>query len=185
MNDISGHGFAILQQCCVHELIRLATALTDRPGEGPKRNLTIRRLIGALPVEVTSQAEATFQQFAPSLEVVRQHRNRRLMHFDLNTAMESSVLPRFLTDDLDAVVNGIAKVMSDISACVTNANVAYADIIIGNAGGALGWMISDSVRYRLLRQIASQDAVGDSDLRNMVRDRAGRHDQQHVIQTTE
>lgn len=176
MNSISGMGFRILQDCMLHEQIRVAMAITDRASTGKNTNLSIERLIQTLPAEAARRINDTLDSIAGSIKVLRQHRNRRLMHFDLETATGSAVLPKLMTDDLEAVVRGIGAAMSDISAACTDAHQAYEHIGIQNAEGAMQWMISDSVRLRKLREHAGKIEINDAVIRELARQRSDRLD---------
>jgi len=178
MNVISGTGFRFIQECMVHEQIRIAMALTDGEGQENRPNLSIKRLLGMLECDNAKNAHVKLAAIEEPLAVLRSHRNKRLQHFDLNTVTGVHALPELLTDHLDDAIKGIGEVMSEISLACINTQQGYDHILINNANGALRWMISDSVRLKKLREISRDDGVTDSQVRQLLRNRSDRHDRE-------
>lgn len=180
MNEISPGVFREIQQALIHDMIRMVYALTDGPGGGKKKNLSMSRLVEAMASSYPASDAARKAKLASldaAVVALRKHRNQNLMHFDFDTVRAKSTnLPTLRYSDLKAAVTLIGELMSDISVLFDGSNIAYEWTDTGNAEGVFSWLLSDWHRFAKLRQLANDPAVPDNVLREMVKSRSDRND---------
>lgn len=180
MRRISGTAFRIIQSALVSDLLRMVCALTDPPGQGQRKNAVIDRILQELQdssPQHYQRCEAVRKEMEESEGIIRQHRNKRLVHFDLPTKEGAQDLPKLLTDHLDRSVCLLRRFMEEASSAYRGGtSVAFSVVDQTNADGKFEWMLADALRFEKLRNLAQDPTIDCETLRKMVAARSGRDD---------
>lgn len=101
-----------------HILLSLSK-LIDPPEQRGSENLSIKNLIKKLqplPSSISSDVDALMNQIEQALgNAIKQHRNKRIAHNDLDTKLQAGQLPRVTENDLYLSIQGFEKLMNIIS----------------------------------------------------------------------
>lgn len=176
MNKVSPIGFAMMQTALTNDVVIRLCALADPPKTGKFKNLSVDALLdrayAELPRDRTAALRDLRQRFADAFTPIDLHRNKRVAHLDYETHCVLP-LPPTTVDELTKAVDAMTALLQAVSLAIHGEHaVIFVATSPGNAVGELGWLVSDGVRFRELRELANRNDISDSDLRARVKLRA-------------
>lgn len=180
MNKVSPVGFGLIQRSLYADIIASLCAATDPAGKGERENLTVYRLMDEVepisnPVEA-AHLKCCRCKLDRSLPPVRDHRNKLIGHFDLKRLTSTGPI-RLEIKEIEKALVALAEAMSMISVVLNDGTgVAYMLTSPMNAVGEFQWLVSDTLRFRMLMDQANNPKVSCEVLRRMVANRSDKND---------
>jgi len=127
--------------------------LIDPSKTGKKDNLSLARLVESLPAHCddvfTRSAEKRLAVIKAECEPISAHRNRRVAHNDLATAISyhDNPLPGIGRERISNALKMIADLMNSIQLHFENGETAYAHGIQRGTGKVLIYLLEQSLEY--------------------------------------
>jgi hypothetical protein len=151
MNATAGGFFSMLSPMLTDNVMMRLSRLTDPPGSGKHRNLTLRLLIPLLKED--SAAVGTFSNKLNALdaacEAMRNQRNKRMAHLDLETAtLDGADLPGVRVADIRSCLVHLQEAMNIFERECGLPIVMYADFIHHAGPLALLGALKRTIAYR-------------------------------------
>jgi hypothetical protein len=164
----------IIQDAMEDDVVLSLSRLTDPASSGGGRdNLTLHRLRplaeASRACAVVSQFDAAILQVMSCCNTVRLHRNKRIAHSDLSTALEMNKLPGFSRQSIEDALAAIRDSLNIINVHFKNGETAYEHIIVRGEADSLLSALMDASRLRELRKSAM--TITDAELRSKIYDR--------------
>lgn len=121
--------FVMLQFCYVDDVIMGIGRLLDPATTGNNENLTLATLQRIL---ASSEHQQLAQEIAANIETIkrleaplRDHRNKRIAHFDYRIAMKTEEIPPFFISNISESLRGISSVLNRVSAFMYNSTTEF------------------------------------------------------------
>jgi len=165
MNATAGGFFSMLSPMLTDNVMMRLSRLTDPPGSGKHRNLTLRLLIPLLGNN--SVAVGAFRDELGTLdaacEAMRMQRNKRMAHLDLGTATldKSDPLPGVRVADLRICLHHLKEAMNIFERQRGLPVVMYADFIHHSGPLALLGALKRTIAYRKHVELGTIDPRDD------------------------
>jgi hypothetical protein len=180
MNKVSPIGFGLIQESLFADIITSLCAATDPPEMGRNKNLSVYRLMDEVEHISNTEQVKHLKKLRCDLEKaiapVKEHRNKLIGHFDLETLTVTQ--PNTLEiNEIEKALKVLADALSMVY-CILNdgRDIAYMLTSPMNAVGEFQWLVSDTLRFRMLMDQAKNPKVSCEVLRRMVANRSDRND---------
>lgn len=169
LDDTASFFFQILREVLRDDFILSLCRITDPPASpvrGVKRsNLTIEYLISIIPDADSTLKETLKRGLLPIIKdrckSFRDHRNRRVGHYDLDTRLKrpDALLPGIGIVDADAALKSIADVLNAVELYYDNNEQSYDQGIYGS--GNASELIEFIGRAKVLQKYYNHKEYGD------------------------
>ena len=128
----------VIHQSLIDVMTLMITRICDPAMQGNKKtNLTLERLIDALPCHPTRDIALELTDDLAKLwcdiEILRDHRNKRIAHLDLEAGLDPSTLPPFFLKTLHEAVQGIGAFIQRIDRHYLDVSSTFVPIVSGGA----------------------------------------------------
>ena len=103
LNETASSVFSIVQRLFLDNFVLAFSRLTDGASTGGNKNLSIRRFINAVQAEDPELADLLdekYEELKNQVSRFRTHRNKRLAHLDLATAIQPAKLEPYLFGEI-------------------------------------------------------------------------------------
>lgn len=156
LNECASVFFYITQEVLLGEVLITITKLTDRARSMNQDNLSLGQLQSRIEAQGETQLAATLRSVLEKLNnkchPFRLHRNKRLAHLDLITAMRSSLnpLPGISREMVEETLELVRDYMNTIERHYTQNETGYQHFIMSSDGDALVTMLKYGLRYDVL-----------------------------------
>ncbi|WP_144428110.1 hypothetical protein [Azospirillum thiophilum] len=171
LNEVARAFFYIIEQSLRSEISIYASKLTDPARSRKFENLSLYQL----QERIAKNCDADFSSGSQELlDIVKERcaplrnwRDKKLAHLDLNVAMNTATtpLPSFSRKEIGGAISSIAEYMNNIEGYYNDSHHAYEMVSIPTDANALIEMLKWSMRYEELRstgKIAIDDwSLGD------------------------
>jgi AbiU2 len=131
LNRSGSNVFALMHNLVVNDTFLRLCRLTDPIKGSTRENLSFRYFVNRLGAIIAKEDRKRLKGQLAKLEgltkSIRQHRNRRLAHLDLNSAIKWEGLPWALIDQINDALDLVNAIMKDLHFLVTNASTEYKD----------------------------------------------------------
>jgi len=155
LNSAAGMFFRILQDTLWEDTLLHLARLTDPPGAGAKRNLTVRALPDLFhDTALRSRVETLVDEAVRATAFARDWRNRHIGHRDLALALDMNATPLSPASraDVTAALGALHSVFNDITEALFDSTLAD-DIIAPPTGAeALLYVIRDGLEANEARE---------------------------------
>jgi len=159
LNDCASAFFYIIQDVLFGELQVILSKLTDTARSGKHDNLSLEQLQERVEAHGDKNLASTLRNLLDDLHMksrpFRLHRNKRLAHLDLTTAMQSSLnpLPGISRQMIEDALEVIREYMNAIERYYTQSETGYEHFIMHSDADALVSILKYGLRHdELLRQ---------------------------------
>jgi hypothetical protein len=149
--------FGIIQRVLLDSIILSISRLTDPDRSAGRDNLSLMRLVTHISAEhdadLYDRASQALEDLSNHCAPFRPHRNQRIAHIDLNTALHPNPapLPAFDGQRIQIALEKIAELMNMIELHFDDATTAYDQVVIEGDGDRLILLLSQAVEYRKLK----------------------------------
>ena len=156
LNETARWFFALLQRVMLRDVFLGIARLTDEPGSGQRKNLTIRVLLDDPEVvarpELCSELERLMNAAATRAAPIRKHRNKYIAHLDHAVAVgaHDDPLPSVLREEISGVVDDFATIYNVHSGAIHDSN-AFFDLDSDGSAEALAQALVDARSWRALQ----------------------------------
>lgn len=137
LNRTASYFFYLLQLMAQDNVLLHIARITDPPGSGDKRNITVR----SLPQHISDPKDASRVQekveaLLGAASFAREHRNKRIAHIDL-AARRGTIpepLPAATRERIENVLGHLREVLNEFERCCLQFSVHYEDGVAPMAG---------------------------------------------------
>jgi len=158
LNESASVFFYIVQDVLLGEVQVALSKLTDSARSGKDDNLSLEQLQSRVEVQCEQKLAATLRKLLDDLlakcQCIRLHRNKRLAHFDLKTAIQSTSnpLPGVSRQTIQEALNLVCEYMNTIERHYTQPETSYENFIMHSDANALVALLKSGLRYEELLQ---------------------------------
>jgi len=149
-------GWAKVQQDVLLEGVMLGlTRLTDRLETGGRQNLVLERLKELASkgnVGLSREVDDAVVSAKKACDVLRKHRDKRLAHPDLEVSLDSSLLPPFSRESIEAALEKVRELMNKLNHHFRGGATMYEDTFAQGDAECLMECIEDGLKFRFLRR---------------------------------
>jgi len=155
LNRSGSNVFALLQVLTEENVFLTLSRLTDPAKSMGHNNLSLVYLLEKLEPTLTPELKKNLWARLDSLKKrthsIRNHRNKRIAHLDLNYAQKVEPLPSVDRADLADSMELLESIMRDLHLALSNADTRYKDppIAYGCDGQHLLGVLNDAHRHRV------------------------------------
>jgi AbiU2 len=160
LNESAASAFYVFQEVLFDEVQIALSKLTDPPRTLTKENLSLEQLQLRIEAEAPSELADTLRSLLDTIHTkcraFRAHRNRRLAHLDLETAVRSGArpLPPVSRQMIEEALADIRAYMNAVEAHYNDSEMGYEHFAMrGGDGDALIWLLANGLRYGELLRI--------------------------------
>jgi hypothetical protein len=142
LNELALMSFQIIEESLRSDITMAICRLSD-PAKSPgQQNLSVAALVDKLPH--IDGLDALRQDFDQKCQPVRKHRNKRVAHNDLRTALKPSEnpLPNIGRLQIDSILSSAARLMSHVYQWCVEGELRFEPIGIGDGKDLLHWLRS-------------------------------------------
>jgi hypothetical protein len=156
LNESAASAFYVFQELLFADVQIALSRLTDPPRVGRNENLSLDQLqlrVEAVNGELAEILRPLLDQIHTRCAAFRAHRNQRLVHFDLETALRTGArqLPSVSRRMIEEALTSIRTYMNTIQGHYDDTETGYEHFIMhGTDGDALVWLLVKGLRYEEL-----------------------------------
>lgn len=156
LNESASLFFWLVEGLLIDEIQLCLCKLTDPATMGGKDNLSFNRLQIAVESDdanFASGLKKTLDSILDKCEGSRTHRNKRISHLDLKTALRTAIkpLPPVTVQIIEDAINLMSNYMNTIEQHYYDRDTGYKDILMsGSDGESLVSLLKYSMRYEEL-----------------------------------
>jgi hypothetical protein len=145
LNESAGFFFFVLQRVLLDDVIIGTCRLADPRSTGGRKNLVLESLTNDLDAPLSSAVTSKIDQLRQHAMPLQRHRNRRLAHRNLHTALRSerSPLPTVSVETIDSALGTASEVLNMIERHFCDSETSY-DYVAMHAG--VDALVADLVR---------------------------------------
>lgn len=153
LNECASAFFYVIQDILLGEVQVTLSKLTDPARTGKHDNLSFEQLQARVEAQGDAQLVATLRKLLDDIhkkcQAFRLHRNKRLAHLDLTTAIQSTStpLPGISRQMIEDAIKLVREYMNTIEIHYTQAETGYEHFIMSSDGDALVTMLKYGLRY--------------------------------------
>jgi hypothetical protein len=145
INRMSPTLFRIIQDTLVDDLILSISRLTDPPftklGKKTRENLTFSRLFQEIDSKkhphLLTKLQTLLDRLQLSCESMREQRNKRIAHTDLDTKLNANLLPAVTRSMLEEALKLCSDIMNAISIEFRDTQIAFDHVVLNDDGNTL------------------------------------------------
>ena len=153
LNECASVFFYIIQEVLLGEVLVALSKLTDPARSMNHDNLSLEQLQSRTEAEGKTQLTTILRNLLDRLhgkcQTFRLHRNKRLAHFDLTTAMQSTpnLLPGISREMIEEALKLVREYMNTIEEHYNQSETGYEHFIMSSDGDALVTILKYGLRY--------------------------------------
>lgn len=154
LNRSGSNVFTLLQGLTEENVFLTLSRLTDPAKSVGHYNLSLTYLLEKLEPTLTPEVQNNLRERLARLkersDSIRNHRNKRIAHLDLNYAMKVEPLPPVVQADLDNSLELLDSIMRELHLLLSNASTDYKEpaIAYGCDGDYLLRVLRDADKHR-------------------------------------
>ena len=158
LNESASAFFYIIQDVLLWEIQVALSKLTDPARSGKHDNLSLEQLQSRVEAQCEQQLATTLLTLLNDLnakcQCFRLHRNKRLAHLDLTTAMQSTSnpLPGVSRQMIQEALDVACEYLNTIERHYTQTETGYEHFIMHSDANALTGLLKSGLRYEELLQ---------------------------------
>lgn len=157
LNGIAAAYFRITQDVFVDDILMYIGRLTDHPEFGRNKRLSLGQIPAKLDEEkypeLIEQLEAQLKNIKTLSRTIRDHRNKKLAHLDINVALRQvSPLEPVTFDAIQKTLEAIRKFMNECELYFLDSQTAYEAFSMKSDGQTLVNKLKKSVAYEELEE---------------------------------
>lgn len=141
LSDLARSSFQIIEETLRNDMVMAICRLSDPPQtRRMKNNLSLRYL--AKRCICNSEVDKLLKDFFDSCKPIRQYKNKRLGHNDLNTTIKphDNPLPGIGKSQIDRIVNIAGKILNIIYQNYVESELFFHPLQIGGAKDLIYWL---------------------------------------------
>jgi hypothetical protein len=155
LNDTAGFFFRVVQDMMWGDTMLHIARLMDRPRSVGKENLTLCRLAGAIgDTALAARVAALVESAETDTAFVRDWRNRRLAHSDLQLALDSGAqpLPAVSRDQMERALAALRAVMNEIQIHYWGSPTEFEEFVARSDAESLTYYLSQAIKAEIKQQ---------------------------------
>ena len=159
MEDCAPNFFTITHDTLLDDLAMILCRLTDPPTQGdrenPFENLVFERLLAEAGLERGKPESDEFYLLLRTIkkdcQKFRSHRNRRIAHAEVSTALNKAQLPKISKEALKDSVENIILLLKKVDGYLGLVDTEYEDMILEGDGNQIIWLLEQACAHKICR----------------------------------
>jgi len=165
LSELAQGFFQVIEESLRNDMTMAICRLSDPPKSMGKDNLSLRTLVEQC--DERARVSDLLKDFVVACESVRQYRNKRVGHNDLNTTIKpkENLLPGIDRNQIDTILQLAGDILNTIYQQFTDGELYFAPLQIGGVDDLIHWLEiarehEETRRIALNKSIAGSQACG-------------------------